>query len=158
MKIEITHPSFTGYNGYLGPVEFKDGISVFDLSPVHVQMVMSNISCVDIATGLDPVLFYSESVPAVEEAPAEVPLTVPGVVSEHTRASLEAVADAVGIRGIRAISAPMGIKGNAISDLINKILVLQGQVETAAASAVVLDVAPDVMPADPAVNAVPAAE
>lgn len=47
--------------------------------------------------------------------------------AKHTREQLEAVAESEGIKGLRRLAAPLGVKGTAIDGLIEGILTAQDQ-------------------------------
>jgi hypothetical protein len=124
MKIKITEPGWAGYTGYLGAVDFKDGVSIDEVSRADAAQLAGIVSVQVVETGENP----SDAQRIVDggnvKAPVEAAKTAPVRVQVlgHTKASLEDIADAQGIKGIREIAEPMGLKGNSISELIEKVL------------------------------------
>lgn len=128
MKIKITQPGWAGYTGLLGMVEFIDGVSADEVSRADAAQIGGIVSVEDVESGRNPsasqLIVDSRQaeapVEAVAAAPAE-PVSAPA----HSKASLEAVADQHGIKGIRELADPLGLKGNSIAELIEKILTAQ---------------------------------
>jgi hypothetical protein len=133
MRIRLIENGYQTFTGQFGVWEFADGVSVDDLDYLAAMNITSLLSVVDDATGEYPsntpyesggptasapteTSTYSE---ALESAPAAAAAIALGDI---TRASLEAIADESGIKGIRLISDSMGIRGTSITDLIDKIL------------------------------------
>ena len=141
MYIRIIQAGYEGMNGQLGVFDFVDGVSVQDIPYLAVMQLTALMSVVDEATGDHPSNSPFEVAPVNAASPvehraevaAEVSAPVaPVVVSLHTKESLEAVADASGIKGIREIADPMGLKDNSIVELIAKILAAQAAAQAAA--------------------------
>jgi len=132
MKIKIVEAGWAGYTGPLGPVEFVDGVSVDDVSKGEMRQLSGIIQFEDADTGSDPSLAQelidSQNVPAPL---ATVPTTeqIGPVMPEKvwTNDELVAIADAHGIKGIREVATPMGLKGTSIAELIGKILSVQAE-------------------------------
>jgi hypothetical protein len=134
MKIKLTEPGYEHFTGLFGIYEFEDGVSVEDLGRGDCNAISSLVAAVDAETGLNPSMaqvqidLYNRPAPIeVEGAPSAPPAPEVVVVPAYTKESLEAVADAQGIKGVRDIADPMGIKGVAISELIEKILAEQAE-------------------------------
>lgn len=144
MKIKIIQPGYEGLNGQLGVFDFIDGISVQDVPYLDALHLAALVTVVDIATDDHPANSPFEVAPvnlaaAVEHRESGVLVEAPAAVavtpSSHTKESLEAVADASGIKGIREIAEPLGLKDNSIVELIAKILAAQAATEAEVAQA-----------------------
>lgn len=141
MKIKIIEAGYEGFTGQLGIYEFENGITVDDVGRGDAAALGAMLSVVDAETGLNP----SETQRMINMAGVPAPVETSGIVAQTaatstdlTRADLEAIADASGIKGIREIAEVLSIKGNAISELIDKILAAQDTRIAAAAEAVKL--------------------
>lgn len=129
MKIKITQPGWEGFTGALGMFEFENGVSVEDIGRADAAFLAGIVSIEDFDTGKNPSLSQRivDSYSKEAKVPAVEPI-VPVVTSTaHTKESLELIADKSGIKGIREVSDPMGIKGNAIAEIIGKILLAESQ-------------------------------
>lgn len=139
MKIKITQAGWAGYTGHLGHVEFVDGISVDDVGRGDAAFLAGIVSIEDAETGKNPSdtqrMIEENSNRASVEQPVAVQVVTPVPAAAHTKESLEAVADASGIKGVREIGDAVGVKGNSIAELIEKILKAQADAAAAAASA-----------------------
>ena len=129
MKITITQPGWSGYTGFLGMVEFADGISVEEVSRADAAQLAGIVSVEEVGTGKNPsaaqIIVDSVDNAAPVESTAGEASVAPAVAALHSKALLEKIADASGIKGIREIADPLGIKGNSISELIEKVLLAQ---------------------------------
>lgn len=127
MKIRITEPGWATFTGHLGSVEFAEGVSVDDV-PRAEAMHLAGIVAIETEEGKNPsasqVIIDSQVTEAVVEPKVEF-LEEKPVVTEHTAESLAEAADKGGIKAVRAIAEPMGIKGNSIAELIEKVLAFQ---------------------------------
>jgi hypothetical protein len=137
MKIKITQPGWAGYTGDLGAFAFVDGVSVEDVGRADAAFLAGIVSIEDVADGKNPSMsqriidnYGNEAVVEPVVAKAE-----PAAIAGMSKESLEAVADADGIKGLREISDPMGLKANSIHELIEKILAAQVDAALAAAQA-----------------------
>lgn len=142
MKLRITQAGFEGYTGQMGVLDFIDGLSIGDVLPVDALRIAgifgaewengqaANISQIY----LDKMNDEAPSVQMGEagiQADAAAPVVVPvepsvqaaiALAATYTEEQLAAIADDKGIAGLREIADPMGIKGNAIKQLIDGIL------------------------------------
>lgn len=132
-RIRITEKGWGTYNGFLGTVEFVDGLSVDAVAPItarHIGSIVRIENCDSQEQG-----GASADLQRKMHTPAPTNVTVPQpdappapaatVKVAHTRESLEATADAHGIAGLRAIADPMNVKGRGIMELISEILAAQ---------------------------------
>lgn len=168
MKIKLVEPGWEGYSDYLGPVLFKDGVSVDDVSQAEASRLASIVG-IETLEGKNPspaqMILDSWSGPMTVAtlATADKLPVAPG--KSWTEAELAALGDEKGIKGLRAVGDPLGVKGTSIPDLIAKIVAATKQpevtpvaaegadgAEAAAAAAAAATVA-----ADPAVAAADAA-
>jgi hypothetical protein len=139
--LKITEPGWATYNGHLAGVEFKDGVSVEPISPSLSARIAGTMRCEMTDSGLNPshtqqlVDALNASAPVadalerraedvVEALASDSPVEEPRV--KHTKESLAAIADASGIKGLREIAEPLGLKAQSISELIEKIVQAQG--------------------------------
>lgn len=124
MKIRIIEKGWAGYTGDLGAFAFVDSVSVQDIGQADAAYLAGIVSIENIETGKSPsvtqlmVDSIDRSVPVEKRSEA----TAPAIGPKHTKDELEAIADSLGIKGIREIAEPLGLKGNSISELIDKVL------------------------------------
>lgn len=122
MKLKLIQQGYEGLTGYLGVTEFKDGVSVNDVHPREATVIGMSIKA-EWEDGSDPNpaqnLLNSMNVEAgtVKEPVPEAP-----AAPAYSKAELEVIADEKGIKGLRAIAEPLGIKGTSITELISEIL------------------------------------
>ena len=140
MKLRLTQPGFEHYNGQMGVIFFEDGLSkgdVLSLDAVRMAAVMvcewENGSSPSVAQAIldnadTPAPIFASGADgqhdkeAVGKAKAEsIQQDVPKT-SAYNYEQLSAIADAQGIKGLRAIAEPLGIKSNSIKELIEAIL------------------------------------
>lgn len=129
MKLKLVE-SLVGYTGYMGSVEFVDGVSVRDVSMVESNIIAALTPVNWIKDGKDigraemvsvafdeaaPVIASAKSVPSAEPAPVVKTL-------KYDRAELEEIADRKGLSGLRAIGNEYGVKAKSIPALIDSIL------------------------------------
>ena len=127
MQIKIIEPGWAGYTGHFGMIEFADGVSIESVSKADAAYLAGLIQ-VETLEGKNPsstqalldAHVQSAEVPTLAFIP-EVPV-VSDAEKVYTPEELAAVADSEGIKGIRAIAEPRGLKDNSISELIAKIL------------------------------------
>lgn len=146
MKVKIIEPGWHGLTGQFGVHEFVDGVSVESISDSDARSLASLISIVGLddegnETGnpsdsqaiLDTYHHKAavERLKSVEELDAEAAaagkLTSTDIVVEkhYTAEELAEVADKEGIKGLRKIADPIGVKANSIAELIGKIVDFQ---------------------------------
>lgn len=128
MKVKITEPGWAGFTGQFGQFEFMDGVSVDDIGRADAAYLAGLISVENADSGKNPStaqrIIDTYMAPAVGPEAAKAPVEAAPVVT-HTKESLEAIADADGIKGVREIADLLGVKGNSIADLIGKVLAAQ---------------------------------
>lgn len=150
MKLKITQKGFEHYSGQMGMILFKDGISVYDVTerqalrlsalfgctwatdepikitkqeiepsaPIgRVTHLCATDGCPEEVRGNDGRTIYVQ--PDLTDAPIKI-------TKRYTIAELEAIADTKGIKGLRDIAAPMGIRGTSINGLIDEIMKIAG--------------------------------
>jgi len=132
MKIKITQSGWAGYTGLLGMVDFLDGVSVDEVSRADAAQLGGIVSIEVVGTGANPsasqLIVDSAFIEArVEAVQQPVAPDAPAVKTTFTKESLSVIADASGIKGIREVAEPLGLKGNSISELIEKILLSQAE-------------------------------
>jgi hypothetical protein len=146
MKIRIDEVGYDKLTGPFGIVEFKDGVSVDDVSRTEINLLSTMVRIVDAETGVPLGMLYDYD--AVVDKPAQIiaPLqtkeeadaaalkeaggkpAAPAKKAElkYAQADLEAIADQKGIAGLREIGDTFGAKGTSIAGLIEAILNAQG--------------------------------
>lgn len=138
MKIKIVQPGWETFTGNFGSIEFSDGMSVGEVSSVEASRVAAVVR-VETLEGKDPSM--AQLIIDSYSAPAEVKTTIEAVElpavekPTYTKAELEDIADKLGIKGLREISDPLGIKANSISELIVRIAEVCKPAEAPAAAA-----------------------
>jgi hypothetical protein len=132
-RIKIVQENWTGYTGYLGSVEFVDGESVGDISPLIAQQISCIVSCEDLDTGENHNVAHKMVMQANVEMSADMPLPDLAQIKEaqtqetpeaplYTKEQLEDIASKSGIGGLRAIADNFAIKANSIVKLIDAML------------------------------------
>lgn len=138
MKIRIIESGWAGFTGDLGPIAFVDGISVDDVGSADASYLAGILSVENADTGKNPsisqrIVDSYDQTAKVEAAIIAAATVIPG---DFTKEQLEAIADSGGIKGVREVSDPLGVKGNSITELIDKVLSAQTARATATAPAV----------------------
>lgn len=120
MKLKLVQQGYEGFTGLLGVTMFDNGVSVSDVPGREARTIGMSIKA-EWEDGTDPnpaqgLLdnMHSEPVVAKESAPV-----VPTIYTEE---QLAEIADKDGIKGLRAIAEPLGIKGTSIKELMAEIL------------------------------------
>lgn len=135
MKLRLTQKGFEHYNGQMGVIWFVDGLSTADVTNNDARRMSASMLCewedgtsanvaqalLDNAETKAPMFKVgAEQHDADAANKAEVaqlgsdkPKT-----SKWAREELEKIADEKGIKGLRAIADPLGIKGASIRELI----------------------------------------
>lgn len=139
MKLKITEKGFEHMNGPIAEVMFVDGVSVGDVSEHQAQRIAAAMRC-ETLEGVNPstaaalLRSMDDRAPVVAEmergVEGEAPKAivevaapvVPVVTTTYTREELEGVADKAGIKGLREIAKPFGVKGTSIKELIDEVL------------------------------------
>lgn len=138
-RLRMTQPGYENFTGDFGVVTFLNGVSVDDVGVGEARRLSGIIQMEDAETGVNHsfaqvVLDRRDvemKISTLPEAAADVP--TPGVVVIYSDAQLAAIADKGGIKGIRAISDPLNLKGTSISVLIAAILKAQPKADAATA-------------------------
>jgi len=134
MKLRLTGSGFENFTGQMGAHEFLNGVSTTDVTErdaIRLSGVF-HTEWVDPSVGVQhPSLAQRLLDNGSVEATNNLQLgaqgeAAPEVVVEPkkvwTEADLAAVADRDGIKGLREIADPLGLKSNSILELINLIL------------------------------------
>lgn len=146
MKLRLTQPGFEHYDGQMGVLDFVDGVSTTDVERGRASRLAAVMLC-ELEDGQNPSIaqaildnantaapIFSSTQDGADHdraagliavaredignaASADKPKT-----SAYSMAQLEAIADKEGIKGLREISDPRGIKSNSIRELIDAIL------------------------------------
>lgn len=139
MKIKIVQPGWEGFTGNFGSIDFKDGVSVNDVSDMEAARIGAVVR-VENDEGHDPSM--AQRIIDTYDQPAPQGKTTIEAAEEpqpeckfYTAAELEEVADKKGIKGLREIADPLGVKGKSIGELIHEILAKNPKVEPAAPAA-----------------------
>lgn len=178
MKIKFVSPELAAFTGMYGSIEFLDGESIGHVTDSEVRLYSAITAIEVIGDDFTPEKSYDEvknifavsaNLPTLAdlqrmEAEGQTPEPVAAVVAPsnlYTQAQLEAIADADGITGIRAIADPLDIKGTSITKMIAAIIASQAKFAPAAgfidapAEAVTLTITePLVSPSDVVADAI----
>lgn len=140
MKLKITEKGWGGYTGFLGQVEFVDGVSVADVGPGQAQMLGAIVRCEGVEDGINPSI--SEKMATMKARDAknnevakrkerEARKAKPGEIkidlTPYSKEVLEKIADEKGIKGVREIADQVGVVSKSVEDLIEKILVIRNR-------------------------------
>lgn len=148
-KIRLTQPGFENYSGQMGLLNFVDGLSTLDVDK-HKASRLAAVMLIEWEEGGNPSVTQSlldntdtgapvfssigdgtdhDRAAGASPALAATPVVmVPAIIAavndakRYTVAELEAIADKDGIKGLREIAEPKGIKSNSIKELIDAIL------------------------------------
>lgn len=150
MKIRLLGKGYEVFTGAFGSVEFVNGVSVTHVSGVDARFYAALMPVENADDGIDPganAQFQASlnleavytSLPTLAEIqardaePVKVEVAAKVAKSELlTLSSLEKIADADGIVGLREIGDPLGVKGTSITKLIDGILATQAPTPAAA--------------------------
>lgn len=131
MKLKLTQPGYEYMNGYLGITEFKDGVSINDIAPRDARNIAISIGCeYEDGSSPNPAQNLLDGMHDKAGEAKEISFAPPP--PKFTRAELEEMADKGGIKALRAVATPLGIKGTSIAELIAELL---GESEPAAPAA-----------------------
>lgn len=122
MKLKLVQKGYEGFTGLFGVTEFKDGVSVNDVPLREARNIAISIKT-EYEDGSDPnpaQNLLNSMHNKAGEAPAEVKTPAQPPV-DFELGKLEAIADKDGIKGLREIADPLGIKGNSIKELIKNL-------------------------------------
>lgn len=153
-KIRIVEPGWETFTGSMGGAEFVNGESVEPVTQVQVDRIGASIR-IELESGkqggIQERLVSMKGVevaelvgmPVMTEADVEAQKVNEVKAAEaamifHSEAELEAIALEKGLKGLRALGDPLGVKGRSIPELIREILaaekVIKDRVEAAAAA------------------------
>jgi Sec-independent protein translocase protein TatA len=148
-RLKIIEKGWETYTGFMSMVSFVDGVSV-DPVPQHMaDRITASVQTVEIdedggeiqagaaarlvggatlsAEIVEPLAVATAEEIAAERAEAKASADKAPVEKFYTAAELEVVADDRGIKGLREIAAPWGVRGRAIPELIREIMQAQGE-------------------------------
>lgn len=131
MKIRMTQAGWDNFTGYFGVVEFRDGLSVNEVSDMEAQRIAAVIS-VNREDGTNP--SAAQLINDTRAQPMEVVSTPRGDADapagtpvKYTAEQLAEIADKQGIAGLRVIAKSLDVAGKSIAELIGKILAVAGE-------------------------------
>jgi len=148
MKIRLKQPGFETYTAQMGVHFFDNGLTLSNVKPSDAVRLAAQFLCewedgtpVSVAQSLldhshmttetigrernaDEALAEQAS-EAAARAHIEAVANAKRDAKIYTKAELEAIADKEGIKGLRTIATPLGIKGNAINEIVAEILAAQ---------------------------------
>ena len=125
MQVKLTQPGWEGFCGHLGQVLFENGVSVEDIGRGDAAFLAGILQIEEVGTGRNPsetqrIVDQYPNAAVVEKVAVEVP--APVEFESYSKEQLEQIADAKGIKGLREIADSLAIKGQSITELIEKIL------------------------------------
>jgi hypothetical protein len=132
-KVRVDVKGFDKYTGLLGTVNFTNGVSdreVTDLECARLGAIMRIVRLdTDEQVGASTNMVKSRDVPAEVKEPMAVEVE-PKAKAEpaplkYTKETLDAMAEADGMKAIRKIADEYGIKGVQISKMIEEIIEAQ---------------------------------
>lgn len=127
MKVKITQGGWQTFCGHLGQVLFENGVSVEDISKGDAAFLAGILQIEEVGTGHNPSISqkildeYGNSAKVETQVQVETKPVENSDVA-YTKESLEQIADTKGIKGLREIGDELGVKGQSITELIEKIL------------------------------------
>lgn len=133
MKLKIVDTGYEHFNGYFGMIEFKNGVSVRDVSPIESNLVSAIVRTHWIDDGNDvgraeyrtTSFNPSATVEPSRSVPEQAPEAPKQKELKYSREDLEAIADTKGLNGLREIGAEYGVKSTSIAKLIDAIIEAQ---------------------------------
>jgi len=150
MKLRLTQPGYETFTGQMGTVFFDNGLSTADVKPIDAVRMAAQFLCQwedgSPASVTQSILDHAHATTATVPAPINADQALAEQAAEagrlagttvqpdgtsvpaktYTEDELAALADKGGIKALRALAEPLGIKGNSIADLIRAILAKQG--------------------------------
>ena len=128
MKIKLIESGWIGFTGMLGVVEFVDGESVNDVSHAEASRLASIVQ-IETLDGTNPSpaqqildAWTGNMGNATSDTADTAPAAPVAAGKSWTTAELEELADKDGIKGLREIAEPLGLRGNSIVELIAKVV------------------------------------
>ena len=152
--VKIIAKGWAGYTGLLGMHHFKDGVSVEPLSRPQIDQLAAVVQMVEITpegeevgAGVARRLVTDSAMRApVRQKVTEVQTPAERAKEDqnriekgfkapvekfYTKEELEAIVDKGGIKALREIAEPWGVKARQIVELMHEILAAQSKFETA---------------------------
>lgn len=132
--IRIDVPGYDTFDGYLGQLEFKGGVSVRSATSIEVQRIGANLKIVEVgnetkqigpATAMANTGHVSASIETSYSTEPEEPKTEDSDDSLYTEDQLIKIGEDGGIKAVRQIANDYGIKGVSIDVMIKDILEAQ---------------------------------
>lgn len=135
-RIRIFEPGMETYTGFMGTIEFLDGVSVHEVGFIDLRRIGASMRVENAESGTQ-ISMLAEST-TMRDMPVDDPsiiaanslVEVNGVVRSagefYNREALEEIADKKGLSGLRVIADRWGVKGRSINEIINDILNAQG--------------------------------
>ncbi len=162
VKVFLKQPGYEVFNGHMRGHIFKDGVSVDEIPARDAVRIGAGIYAEDEnGVQISPTTFVfaanlnNTSAPMLNEAESQenaADITNPDITlssgtstvqatnfTEMTRAELESIADVQGINGLREMGEKFGVKGKAVSELIDKIMAAQSALKASIAPAQVVE-------------------
>lgn len=132
-KLKITQPGMETYSGMMGDVEFVEGESTHHVTRLQAQRI-AGACLVETLEGEDPSAATEYAIVVQGGAPSIDYTIEPSVnassleqLYDYTRESLEQIADATGLAGLRVVADKHGVKSNSIISMIEKLMELSGE-------------------------------
>lgn len=148
MRLKLTQQGFETYSGQMGVITFTDGLSDNHVRPQDAIRMAATMLCewedgtpANVAQSILDNAHTAATINVENELTADqaiadqqreangagksdLPMTAAPSLGgiTYTQEELEAVADKDGIKGLRAIASPLGVKGNSINELIRGIV------------------------------------
>ena len=124
MKLRLTQPGWENFTSNFGGVDFVDGLSVDDVTSREGARLGNIVQCA-LEDGTNPsssqAALESKCTPMVTRGD-QVTRDVPTIARIYLKEELETLASEKGIKGLREVSEPLGVKATGIADLIELIL------------------------------------
>lgn len=151
MKLKITQKGFEKYTGQMGMILFKDGVSVRDVTERDALRLSALFGCTwdddssvevtkqeeeptapigrdtyraELTEDRERVGGNDGDVQYIDDDTSDIPVKV---TRYYTLTELEKIADDQGIKGLRDIAKPLGVKGTSINALIEAIMEVAGK-------------------------------
>lgn len=137
-KIRLLEPQFRSYTGILCGAMFEDGVSISKLPFLDQQRICASMRAETFeGKNVSVTGMYSELHDVSADDAKKTEVSAPKINSlkreetvvtqSFSREELEALADAEGISGLRAVGNKMGVKAKGIEEMIEGILKAQLQ-------------------------------
>jgi hypothetical protein len=130
MKIRMIQAGWETYTGNFGGVEFADGTSIADVLPREASR-LANIVQIEQLDGTNPSASQQDLDSKCTPMQVQGEEPAPAPRAAYTQDELEEIAGTGGIKALRVVGDPLGVKASGIADLIALILAAQAPVEVA---------------------------